>query len=115
MSFFLFIVLLMPLLLVYSHPINMICVPVCNTSISANETLINHWLSNNDSTGIDQLMNKEGTVTERLLKLSSTEVSICMLYAYGCIHYQLHVLYIQLKELYIKALCINFMYFLFAE
>ena len=67
----------MPLLIVHSHPINMVCVPVCNTSITANEILINHWLSNDDSTGIDQLLNKEGTVTEVLIRLSSTDVSIC--------------------------------------
>ena len=76
MSFFLFTTLLMPLLIVHSHPINMVCVPVCNTSITANETLINHWLDNDDSTGIDQLLNKEDTVTEELLRLSSTDVSI---------------------------------------
>jgi len=70
-----FTLLLMPLMLVHSHPINMICVPVCDTSITANETLINHWLSNDDSTGIDQLLNNEGTVNGVLMKLSSTEVS----------------------------------------
>ena len=66
----------MPLLIVHSHPINMVCVPVCDTSITANEILINHWLNNDDSTGIDQLLNKEGTVTEVLIRLSSTDVSI---------------------------------------
>ena len=76
MSFIFFTTLLMPLLIVHSHPINMVCVPVCNTSITANEILINHWLSNDDSTGIEQLLNKEGTVTEELLKLSSTDVSM---------------------------------------
>ena len=27
----------------------MICVPVCNSNVTANETLLNHWLSNDDS------------------------------------------------------------------
>ena len=76
MRLFLLIAPLVLILSVHSHPINMICVPVCSSNVTANETLLNHWLSNDDSTGIDQLLNKEGTVTEELRRLSSTDVSI---------------------------------------
>ena len=71
-----FTVLLLPLLLVHSHPINMICVPVCSSNVIANKTLLNHWLSNDDSTGIDQLLNHKGSVIRTLMTLSSTDVSI---------------------------------------
>jgi len=70
-----FAVVLLQLLLVQSHPINMICVPVCSPNVTANETLINDWLSNDDSTGIDQLLDHEGTVIKSLKDLSSTDVS----------------------------------------
>jgi len=69
-------VLLLPLLLVCSHPINMICIPVCSPNVTANETLVNHWLSNEDSTGIDQLLNHKGTIIRSLMNLLSTDVSI---------------------------------------
>jgi len=82
MKTFAFTVIILPLLLAYSHPINMICIPVCSPNVTANEKLINHWLSNKDSTGIDQLLNHEGTVIRRLLSLSSTDVS--ELYEYVC-------------------------------
>jgi len=70
-----FAVVLLPFLVVQSHPINMICVPVCSPNVTANETLINDWLSNDDSTGIDQLLDHEDTVIKSLKNLSSTDVS----------------------------------------
>jgi len=75
MNAFAFAVILLQSLLVQSHPINMICVPVCSPNVTANETLINHWLSNDDSTGIDQLLDHEDTVIKSLKDLSSTDVS----------------------------------------
>ena len=75
MKMYVFSVVLMPLLLTYSHPINMICVPVCSPDVTANKAFLNQWLSNDDFTGIDQLRNHRNTVIGRLLTLSSTDVS----------------------------------------
>ena len=78
MKTILYTVALLPLLLVYSRPINIICVPVCSPNVTANEprTLLNQWLGNDQSTGIDQLLNHKGTVIRTLISLSSTDVSI---------------------------------------
>ena len=54
----------------------MICVLVCSPNVTANETLLNQWLGNDQSTGIDQILNHKGTVIRTLISLSSTDVSI---------------------------------------
>ena len=61
----------------------MICVPVCSPNVTANETLLNQWLGNHQSTGIDQILNHKGTVIRTLISLSSTDVSI-LHREYGC-------------------------------
>ena len=91
MKTFMFAVVLMPLLLTYSHPVNMICVPVCSPNISAKETLLNQWKSNDQSTGIDQLLNHKGTVIRGLMSLSSTDVSKVCVCMCACVCVCVHV------------------------
>ena len=50
--------------------------PTCNTNLTANETLLNEWLSLNDkSEGIDQLRShKDSSIASILLNLTTTMV-----------------------------------------
>lgn len=57
------------------HPVNMICVPICNTNITADEELVEGWLNHSSTTGVHQLRNHKGTVVHRLLKEVLTDVS----------------------------------------
>ena len=60
---------------VASHPVNMICVPVCSPNITASAEFVNKWLDHNNSLGIHQLRNHKGTTVYRLLEDLGTEVS----------------------------------------
>ena len=57
------------------HPINMICVPVCNPNITASAEFVNEWLNDSSPTGMYQLLNHKDTVTHELLNNASTNVS----------------------------------------
>ena len=57
-----------------SHPVDMACVPECNSNITANVKFVNKWLSR-DTSGIHQLRNRRGTVVYRLMEDVETDVS----------------------------------------
>lgn len=66
--------ILLPMAMVYSYPVNMICVPGCYLNMTANAEFVNEWLHHN-STGLHQLRNHKGTLVNDLLDYTSTDVS----------------------------------------
>lgn len=61
---------------VNSHPVNMVCVPECNSNLTANVQFMNEWLNPDSNTsGIHQLRNHKDTVAYRLLENVDTDVS----------------------------------------
>ena len=71
-----YFIILIILSTVHSHPVDMICVPICNQNITASVEFVNEWLNHDSNTsGIHQLRNHKGTVVYRLLKDVDTDVS----------------------------------------
>ena len=64
------------LLMVDSHPVNMICIPQCNVNITASEKFLNEWLNHTNDMGIHQLRrNRKDTIISMLLEETCTHVS----------------------------------------
>ena len=75
MKFLNYFIALTWLSVVNTHPINMICVPACNSNITANGGFVNEWLNHNSTTGLHQLRRHKGTVVNVLLEDAFTDVS----------------------------------------
>ena len=61
---------------VNSHAVDMVCVPECNSNITANVGFVNEWLNHDSNTsGIHQLRNHKDTVVYRLMEDVDTDVS----------------------------------------
>ena len=68
--------MLLPMNMINSYPVNMICVPVCNLNVTASVEFVNDWLNHSSTGGIRQLR----SVVKDLLTDASTDVSHTVAY-----------------------------------
>ena len=68
--------MLLPMNMINSYPVNMICVPVCNLNVTASVEFVNDWLNHSSTGGIHQLR----SVVKDLLTDASTDVSHTVAY-----------------------------------
>lgn len=58
------------------RPLNMICMPMCNTNITATVKFVNEWMNDSSNAiGINQLRDHTDTVVYRLLRDVDSGVS----------------------------------------
>ena len=68
--------ILLPMALINSYPVNMACVSVCNLNVTANAEFVNEWLDHSSAVGIHRLH----SVVNDLLNDVSTDVSLTVNY-----------------------------------